>query len=175
MAVGGIPEANTTHAIDVCLAALLIQDYMAKHKFDALANGKDYWEIRIGINTGPVTAGIIGKLKIAYDVWGSAVNQAQRMEQFAEPGTISISETTFRLIEPYFEVRPRGTAPMKSSLLINRYELLRIKPDLSLGGEGLIPNDLFYEISQLHLYSPIKYYSVETEVLRMLEEQLPQN
>jgi predicted metal-dependent HD superfamily phosphohydrolase len=97
------------------------------------------------------------------------------MEQFAEPGTISISETTFRLIEPYFEVRPRGTAPMKSSLLINRYELLRIKPDLSLGGEGLIPNDLFYEISQLHLYSPIKYYSVETEVLRMLEEQLPQN
>jgi class 3 adenylate cyclase/ligand-binding sensor domain-containing protein/predicted metal-dependent HD superfamily phosphohydrolase len=175
MAVGGIPEANTTHAIDVCLAALLIQDYMAKHKFDALANGKDFWEIRIGINTGPVTAGIIGKLKIAYDVWGSAVNQAQRMEQFAEPGTISVSETTFRLIEPYFEVRPRGTAPMKSSRLINRYELLRIKPDLSIGGEGLVPNDFFYEISQLHLYSPIKYYSVETEVLRMLEEQLPKN
>jgi class 3 adenylate cyclase/ligand-binding sensor domain-containing protein/predicted metal-dependent HD superfamily phosphohydrolase len=175
MAVGGIPEANTTHPIDVCLAALLIQDYMAKHKFDALANGKDFWEIRIGINTGPVTAGIIGKLKIAYDVWGSAVNQAQRMEQFAEPGTISISETTFRLIEPYFEVRPRGTAPMKSALLINQYELLRIKPDLSLGSEGLVPNDLFFEISQLHLYSPIKYYSVEAEVLRMLEEQLPKN
>lgn len=175
MAVGGIPEGNTTHAIDVCLAALLIQDYMAKHKFDALANGKDFWEIRIGINTGPVTAGIIGKLKIAYDVWGAAVNQAQRMEQFAEPGTISISETTFRFIEPYFEVRPRGTAPMKSALLINRYELLRIKPGLSIGGEGLVPNDLFYEISQLHLYSPIKYYSVEAEVLRILEEQLPKN
>jgi class 3 adenylate cyclase/ligand-binding sensor domain-containing protein/predicted metal-dependent HD superfamily phosphohydrolase len=175
MAVGGIPEANATHAIDVCLAALLIQDYMAKHKFDALANGKDFWEIRIGINTGTVTAGIIGNLKIAYDVWGSAVNQAQRMEQLAEPGTISITETTFRMIEPYFEVRFKGEAPMKSSLLINRYELLHIKHDLSLRGEGLIPNDLFYEISQLHLYSPIKYYSVEAEVLRMLEEQLPKN
>lgn len=64
---------------------------------------------------------------------------------------------------------------MKSALLINQYELLRIKPDLSLGAEGLVPNDLFFEISQLHLYSPIKYYSVEAEVLRMLEEQLPKN
>lgn len=175
MAVGGIPEANTTHAIDVCLAALLIRDYMAKHQFDALANGKDFWEIRIGINTGPVTAGIIGKLKIAYDVWGSAVNQSQRMEQLAEPGTIAISETTYRLIEPYFEVRFKGQAPMKSNSLVNHYELLRIKPDLSLGSEGLVPNDLFYEISQLHLFSPIKYYSVEAEVLRILEEQLPKN
>lgn len=173
MAVAGIPEANTTHAIDVCLSALLIREYMQQHKFDAIANGKDFWEIRIGINTGPVTAGIIGKLKIAYDVWGSAVNQAQRMEQLAEPGTISISETTFRLIEPYFEVTSKGKAPMKSSSFIQRYELMGIKPDLSIQAKGVVPNDMFYEISQLHLFSPIKYYSVEADVLRMLEEQLP--
>ncbi|MBM3164688.1 MAG: hypothetical protein FJZ80_04425 [Bacteroidetes bacterium] len=175
MAVGGIPEANTTHTIDVCLAALLIREYVSKQKVAALSKGKDFWDIRIGVNTGPVTAGIIGNLKIAYDVWGSAVNQAQRMEQLAEPGTIAISETTFRSIEPYFEVSFKGKAPMKSSSYINRYELLRIKPDLSVGGEGFVPNDMFYEISQLHLYSPIKYYSVEAEVLRILEEQLPKN
>lgn len=175
MAVGGIPERNTTHPIDVCLAALKIKEFMLKHKYEALANGKDFWEIRMGINTGPVTAGVIGRLKIAYDVWGAAVNQAQRMEQNAEPGTISISESTFLLVEPYFEFIHKGKAAMKTKTRINRYELVRIKPDLSLRGEGILPNDLFYEIQQLYLFSPIKYYSVEMEVLKMLEEQLPQN
>ena len=175
MAVGGIPERNTTHPIDVCLAALKIKEFMLKLKYEALANGKDFWEIRMGINTGPVTAGVIGRLKIAYDVWGAAVNQAQRMERNAEPGTISISESTFLLVEPYFEFIHKGKAAMKTKTRINRYELVRIKPDLSIRGEGILPNDLFYEIQQLHLFSPIKYYSVELEVLKMLEEQLPQN
>ncbi|NBX38421.1 MAG: HD domain-containing protein [Flavobacteriia bacterium] len=173
MAVGGIPERNSTHPLDVCFAALKIKDYMLKQKYEALANGKDYWEIRIGINTGPVTAGIIGNLKIAYDVWGAAVNQAQRMEQSSDPGTISVAESTFLLVEPYFEFKHRGKASMKTKTLVNRYELVKIKPDLSENGEGIVPNDLFFEIAQLHLYSPIKYYSVETEVMNMLEDQLP--
>ena len=70
MCAGGIPIENSTNPMNACIAAIQIQDYMSKLKFDAIANYKDYWEIRLGINTGPVTAGIIGDLKMAYDVWG---------------------------------------------------------------------------------------------------------
>lgn len=175
MAVGGIPDANSTHAIDACIAGLQIQNYMRTKKFDALANHKDFWEIRIGINSGPVTAGIIGSLKMAYDVWGSAVNQAQRMEMLAQPGSVTVSEHTFKIIEPYFECIYKGKAQMKTKVLMNMYEVIRIKTELSLQSEGLKPNDLFYEIVGLHHYSSIKYYNAENEVLMLLEEKLPKD
>jgi class 3 adenylate cyclase len=76
MCAGGVPEKNSTNPIDTCLAALQIQDYMAKLKYDAIANHEDYWEIRLGINTGNVTAGVIGTQRLAYDIWGSTVNEA---------------------------------------------------------------------------------------------------
>ncbi|NBV07948.1 MAG: HD domain-containing protein [Flavobacteriia bacterium] len=173
MAVGGIPEKNSTHAIDSCIASLQIQDYMKARKYEAIANHKDYWEIRIGINTGPVTAGIIGKLKIAYDVWGSAVNKAQRMEMLAKPGSVAISEHTFKIVEPYFEFESMGKAQMKSKAIIDMYEIKRIKPELSIKGEGLVPNDRFYEIVSLHYFSSIKYYKAENELVHLLETALP--
>ena len=173
MAVGGLPDENSTHAIDACIAGLQIQSYMRAKKFDAIANHKDYWEIRLGINTGPVTAGIIGSLKMAYDVWGSAVNQAQRMEMLGQAGTVTISEQTFKLVEPYFECIHRGKAQMKSKVILDMYEVLRIKPALSLNGEGLKPNDLFYEIVGLHHYSSIKYYTAENELIQLLAQELP--
>ncbi len=173
MAVGGIPEKNSTHAIDSCIASLQIQDYMKARKYEAIANHKDYWEIRIGINTGPVTAGIIGKLKIAYDVWGSAVNKAQRMEMLAKPGSVAISEHTFKIVEPYFEFESMGKAQMKSKAIIDMYEIKRIKPELSIKGEGLLPNDRFYEIVSLHYFSSIKYYKAENELVHLLETALP--
>ena len=173
MAVGGLPDENSTHAIDACIAGLQIQSYMRAKKFDAIANHKDYWEIRLGVNTGPVTAGIIGSLKMAYDVWGSAVNQAQRMEMLGQAGAVTISEQTFKLVEPYFECMHRGKAQMKSKVILDMYEVLRIKPALSLNGEGLKPNDLFYEIVGLHHYSSIKYYTAENELIQILAQELP--
>ena len=173
MAVGGLPDENSTHAIDACIAGLQIQSYMRAKKFDAIANYKDYWEIRLGINTGTVTAGIIGSLKMAYDVWGSAVNQAQRMEMLGQAGAVTISEQTFKLVEPYFECIHRGKAQMKSKVILDMYEVLRIKPELSLNGEGLKPNDLFYEIVGLHHYSSIKYYTAENELIQLLAQELP--
>jgi class 3 adenylate cyclase/ligand-binding sensor domain-containing protein/predicted metal-dependent HD superfamily phosphohydrolase len=175
MAVGGLPDENSTHAIDACIAGLQIQRYMEAKKFEAIANHKDYWEIRLGINTGPVTAGIIGSLKMAYDVWGSAVNQAQRMEMLGQVGSVTISEETFKLVEPYFECVHRGKAQMKSKVILDMYEVLRIKPELSLNGEGIKPNDLFYEIVGLHHYSSIKYYTAENELIQLLAQELPQD
>ena len=172
MVAGGIPEKNSTHPIDSCIAALQIQDYMNTLKYEAIANGKDYWQLRVGINSGPVTAGIIGKLKIAYDVWGATVNQAQRMEMLGEPGKVTISESTFNFIEPYFECEYKGRAQTKSKAMIDMYVVHAIKAELSLNGEGLKPNDRFYQIVQLHFFSAIKYYKAEHEMIKKLTDGL---
>jgi ligand-binding sensor domain-containing protein/class 3 adenylate cyclase len=75
MCAGGVPVRNRTNAIDTCLAALQIQAYMQKRKNDAIANDQEFWELRLGINTGEVTAGVIGSERLAYDIWGATVNQ----------------------------------------------------------------------------------------------------
>jgi predicted metal-dependent HD superfamily phosphohydrolase len=95
------------------------------------------------------------------------------MEMLGEAGVVTISEHTFKLVEPYFECIHRGKAQMKSKVLLDRYEVLRIKPELSVKGEGLKPNDLFYEIVGLHHYSSIKYYNAENELIQLLANELP--
>ncbi|MDG1331327.1 MAG: adenylate/guanylate cyclase domain-containing protein [Crocinitomicaceae bacterium] len=175
MCAGGVPVRNNTNPIDTCLAALEIQAYMEKLKNDAIANGKEYWELRLGINTGEVTAGIIGSERLAYDIWGSTVNQAQRMEMLGEPGKITISGATFNLIEPYFECTFRGKAQSKSRGLIDMYTVEQIKPELSIKGQGLRPNDRFNQIVNLHLYSSINYYKAERHIMQLLEQRLSKN
>lgn len=175
MCAGGVPVRNNTNPIDTCLAALEIQAYMEKRKNDAIANGAEYWELRLGINTGEVTAGVIGSERLAYDIWGSTVNQAQRMEMLGEPGKINISGATFNFIEPYFECRFKGKAQSKSRGLIDMYEVDRIKPELSEKGAGLKPNDRFNQIVNLHLYSSINYYKAERHIMQLLEQRLSKN
>lgn len=172
MCAGGIPTENSTNPIDACTAAIQIQAYMSKIKFDAIANHEDYWEIRLGINTGPVTAGIIGNLRLAYDVWGSTVNLAQRMEMLSQPGKVTITGATFRYIEPFFECEFKGRVQSKAQTMVDMYEVIRIKPELSVNGEGLLPNTRFEEIKKLHHYSTIKYYKTEHHVLKILEKGL---
>jgi ligand-binding sensor domain-containing protein/class 3 adenylate cyclase len=172
MCAGGVPTENSTNPIDACTAAVQIQDYMSKIKFDAIANHEDYWEIRLGINTGPVTAGIIGNLRLAYDVWGSTVNLAQRMEMLSQPGKVTITGSTFNYIEPFFECEFKGRVQSKAKTMVDMYEVVRIKPELSINGEGLVPNTRFEEIKKLHHYSTIKYYKTEHQVLKILEKGL---
>ena len=172
MCAGGIPIDNSINPMNACIAALQIQDYMSKLKFDAIANHSDYWELRLGIHTGPVVAGIIGDLKLAYDVWGPTVNQAQQMEKFGAPGEVTISGTTFTFIEPYFECIPKGKVKIKGGIEVDTYAVLKIKPELSERGEGLFPNDKFSEIVQLHHFSSIKYYKTEHFVLDYLKAGL---
>ena len=172
MCAGGIPIDNSINPMNACIAALQIQDYMSKLKFDAIANHSDYWEIRLGIHTGPVIAGIIGDLKLAYDVWGPTVNQAQQMEKFGAPGEVTISGTTFTFIEPYFECIPKGKVKIKGGIEVDTYVVLKIKPELSEKGEGLFPNDKFSEIVELHHFSPIKYYKTQHFVLDYLKAGL---
>ncbi len=175
MCAGGVPVRNNSNPIDTCLAALEIQAYMEKRRHDAIANGSEFWELRLGINTGEVTAGVIGSERLAYDIWGSTVNQAQRMEMLGEPGKITISGATFNFVEPYFECTFKGKAQSKSKGLIDMYVVERIKPELSMKGLGLHPNDRFNQIVNLHLYSSINYYKAERHIMQLLEKRLSKN
>lgn len=172
MCAGGVPVRNKTNPIDACLAALQIQAYMMQRKSDAIANGKEYWELRLGINTGEVTAGVIGSERLAYDIWGATVNQAQQMEMLGEPGKVTITGALFKHIEPYFECSFLGKAQTKSSGMVDMYVVHRIKPELSIKEEGIFPNDRFNQIVNLHHYSPINYYKAERHIMKVLEQGL---
>ncbi|MEZ4788988.1 MAG: adenylate/guanylate cyclase domain-containing protein [Flavobacteriales bacterium] len=98
MAAGGLPTPNTSHATDVINAALEIRDFIAEGKAHKIAAGLPYFEIRIGVHTGPVVAGIVGVKKFQYDIWGDTVNTAARMESSGEVGQVNISEATYRMV-----------------------------------------------------------------------------
>lgn len=142
MAVGGVPVANQTHPVDVALAALAIQKWMADEK--KKRNG-DFWEVRLGFHTGELMAGVIGTQRFAYDVWGSDVNIASRMESGGEIGRVNTTEYTKNLIEAYFEVEYRGEIEAKNIGLLRAFFVNRIKPELSKDAEGFEPNERFWE------------------------------
>ena len=108
MCAGGLPTVNNTHPVDACLFALQVQFVMKETKRIKSEKGLPFWELRLGIHTGPVVAGVIGKKKFAYDVWGDAVNTAARMESSGEPGRINISGRTYDLVKDFFEFDYRG-------------------------------------------------------------------
>tara|TARA_R110002072_G_scaffold303134_1_gene495192 strand:+ start:16761 stop:20651 length:3891 start_codon:yes stop_codon:yes gene_type:complete len=175
MCAGGVPVRNITNPIDTVTAGLQIQNYMQRRKNDAIANSRGYWELRLGINTGEVTAGVIGSERLAYDIWGATVNRAQRMEMFGQPGKVTITGATYQFIEPYFECRYSGKTETKNKEMIEMYVVERIKPELSKKGEGIEPNDKFQQIVNLHHYSSINYYKAERHIVNVLEQQLSEN
>ncbi len=145
LAVGGVPEPNRTHAIDAALAALQVLDHLAKLNRQREKLRLPLWEVRIGINTGPLIAGVVGKQKFTYDVWGNTVNTAERIEAAAPPGRISIAESTWNHVKSRFETEQRGAVEVKHQRAVNMYSLNRIKPEFSADAAGLMPNDRFWK------------------------------
>jgi adenylate cyclase len=109
MVVGGLPDPRPDHAIAIAKMALEMQMELQQLNQSMGEN----FDIRIGINSGPVVAGVIGIKKFIYDLWGDTVNIASRMESHGEPGAIHISEATYRKLEGQFDCQPRGAVPIK--------------------------------------------------------------
>jgi class 3 adenylate cyclase/lipopolysaccharide biosynthesis regulator YciM len=130
MCAGGIPTPNTTHPIDTVRAGLDIVEYLKKKNKARQGAGLAQWEIRIGLNTGSLVAGVVGKKKYAYDIWGSAVNIASRMESNGFPGVLNISASTYELIKDKFECEYRGKIYAKN---VGEIDMYFVKRELTNG------------------------------------------
>ena len=114
ISAGGLPVLTYSHAEDTINAAMEIRDFMLARKIEKENLGENPFELRIGIHTGPVVAGIVGVKKFAYDIWGDTVNIAARMESSGEAGKVNISGTTYELVKDIFNCSYRGKIQAKN-------------------------------------------------------------
>lgn len=121
MCAGGIPMKNTTNAQEAVSAAIEIRNWIDQWNTSRKANGQEVWNARIGLHTGELIAGVIGKKKFAYDVWGDAVNLAARMESSGEVGKVNISEATYQLVKDRFTCSSRGKVEVKGKGLMEMF------------------------------------------------------
>jgi hypothetical protein len=169
MCAGGIPHKNRTNPIEVVLAALEMMYFMREINLEHNP-GQDIWALRIGIDTGPVIAGVVGRNKLSYDIWGSTVNTASRMESSGEAGKINISGNTHVLVQDYFICTYRGRMPIKNKGDIEMYFVEGIKPFLSNNFDIYRPNSEF----ELQLQF-LRFGDLEEFILEKLEKGLPKN
>jgi class 3 adenylate cyclase/PAS domain-containing protein len=147
MCAGGLPLKNYSNPFDVTLASLEIQKFVKDMANERILKGGTPWELRLGIHTGEVMAGVIGTKKFAYDIWGNTVNVASRMEETSQVGKVSISETTYSYIQEYFDCTYRGKVSMKNIPDgIDMYYVNRLKPEFSEDEQGIFPNAAFRKI-----------------------------
>ncbi len=137
MVASGVPEPRPDHARVLALLALDMVE--ATRSSDEI--GDLGLELRIGINSGPVVAGVIGRKRFLYDLWGDAVNTASRMESQGTPDRIQITRATYELIRDEFECEPRGTVPVKGKGDMETWYLvgLRGSSDASSAGREAVP------------------------------------
>jgi adenylate cyclase len=166
MCAGGIPEKNRTNPVEVVLAALEMQEYMLQMKGTTDMEGVKFWDIRIGIHTGTVIAGVVGHKKMTYDIWGDTVNTASRMETSGEAGKVNISGTTYEFVKEFFDCEHRGKMPVKYKGELDMYFVEGIKPELREIGNR--PNRKFFIKMQL-----MKLQDIEELVFKLFDDEAP--
>lgn len=121
MCAGGIPTADLTHPFRIVKAGLEIQEFMFRFNQNRISEGQPPMEMRIGIHVGPLVAGVVGKKKYAYDIWGSTVNIASRMESHGETGKVNISAAVYELVKEKYTCTHRGKLYAKNVGDIDMY------------------------------------------------------
>ncbi len=121
LCVGGLPHPSIHTPTDVVAAGLAMQAVMTELRTERQAAGRPWFDVRIGIHSGPVVAGVVGTKKFAYDIWGDTVNTAARLEQTGEAGRVNISATTYALVEAHFACTPRGRIQAKNKGELEMY------------------------------------------------------
>lgn len=146
MAAGGIPTRTITNPLSVVAAGLEMVHRLAKLNETKHLKGEQAWQLRLGIHTGSVISGVVGKNKFAFDIWGDAVNTAARMESSGEVMKVNVSGSTYELIKEYFDCTPRGKIKAKNKGEIEMYFVDRLKPEFSETANGLVANATFIAI-----------------------------
>lgn len=146
LCAGGLPNGSRTHPGDAVLAALEMVRFVQSRRQEMEVTGRPYWAVRIGIHTGPVVAGVIGKNRATYDIWGETVNIAKRIEESAEPDAVTISATTYSRVHSLFSCHFQKTVHAKNIGDIDTYRVEGIKEELSEMGHGVVPISDFYQM-----------------------------
>jgi len=169
MCAGGVPVKNITNPVDVVLAALEMQDYLNNLKAEYESQNKKFWDLKMGIHTGPVTATFSGRKKISYELKGDTVHIATRMASASEVSQINISIMTYELVKQYFVCDYNGKIPVKYKGDMEMYFLKRIKPPYSEDRKkGNIPNQIMW-----NKYLLRQFTDLQEIILDKLEKELP--
>lgn len=145
LGAGGVPLRNRSNPIDVVLAALKIKAIFKQINVERKSEGIPEFEISIGIHTGKAVAGIVGKNKLSYDIWGDAVNISSLVEQNADMDKIIISETTKDYVNEYFICEVAKEINLNTNSVINLYEIKGINEKYTNDKNGILPNNEFLQ------------------------------
>ena len=168
MCAGGIPVKNITNPIDVVMAAMEMRNFLEKYENEKRGKDNRIWDLKIGIHTGPVTATVTGKKKVSYDIKGDTVNTASRIEVVSEKGMILISVMTYELVKEFFDCEYFGKLPVKYKGDLQMYRVIGLKPEFSVDGDGVTPNEAF-RIK----FGLIQFTDIQEIILDKLERELP--
>ena len=119
MAVGGLADSDTDHAVSIVGLGVAMLEEAARHE----ALGKPL-QLRIGVHTGPVVGGVIGTRKLAFDMWGDTVNVASRLEGLSPPGRILVSEATWQLVRGHFQCEVMADSELRGHSTMRTYSIV---------------------------------------------------
>ncbi|MCB9223993.1 MAG: adenylate/guanylate cyclase domain-containing protein [Crocinitomicaceae bacterium] len=170
---GGIVEKRSTNPLDICLAALEINDYVQRVKENQEKQGRGYWNIHVGIHSGNgiVESKSNKKKKTSYAITGEVINTVPRISAMSEPGEIYLSDYTYEIVKGYFRCEYSGELPVKYRGNLELYQLLRIKRIYAEDRKtGIVPNAEF--ILKYHLK---EFNDLEEKVIDFLVKNLPEH